>query len=155
MTSNPVFGNPMVVAIFVYMKKWLSVALLVVLLGSCSKDETNDIAQYYVDFTLYLNEPSCVDLTVVGGWMYVNAGTKGIIIYRKSTTEFAASERNCTYDPTANCSIVEVLSGISAIDSCCTSRFSIFDGSVINGPATKPLYQYRTLFDGNALRIYN
>jgi len=87
--------------------------------------------------------------------MYVNAGTKGIIIYRKSTTEFTASERNCTYDPNASCSIVEVLSGISAIDSCCTSRFSIFDGSVINGPATKPLYQYRTLFDGNALRVYN
>lgn len=143
------------VTIFDSMKRMLTIALSAMLLLGCSKDQTNDIAQYYVDFTLYLNEPSCVDLTVVGGWMYVNAGTKGIIVYRKSTTEFTASERNCTYDPTASCSIVEVLSGISAIDSCCTSRFSIFDGSVLNGPATKPLYQYRTLFDGNALRIYN
>jgi Rieske Fe-S protein len=50
---------------------------------------------------------------------------------------------------------IQVISGISAIDSCCNSRFSIIDGSVINGPATRPLYQYRTLFDGNALRIYN
>ncbi|MFM7054470.1 MAG: hypothetical protein ACKOKB_05935 [Bacteroidota bacterium] len=137
------------------LSKVFILSLLFLFLGSCSKDETNDIAQYYVDFTIYLNEPACVDLTVVGGWMYVNAGTKGVIIYRKSTTEFTASERNCTYDPTASCSIVQVLSGISAIDSCCSSRFSIFDGSVINGPATRPLYQYKTLYDGNALRVYN
>ena len=141
---------------YIYIMKRLIPLVLFLLLGNaCSKDETNDIAQYYVDFTIYLNEPSCVDLTVVGGWMYVNAGTKGGIIYRKSTTEFTASERNCTFDPTASCSIVQVLSGISAVDSCCSSRFSIFDGSVINGPATRPLYQYKTLFDGNALRVYN
>jgi nitrite reductase/ring-hydroxylating ferredoxin subunit len=137
------------------MKRLIPLVLILLLGNACSKDETNDIAQYYVDFTIYLNEPSCVDLTVVGGWMYVNAGTKGVIIYRKSTTEFTASERNCTFDPTASCSIVQVLSGISAVDSCCSSRFSIFDGSVINGPATRPLYQYKTLFDGNALRVYN
>jgi len=137
------------------MKRLIPLVLFLLLSNACSKDETNDIAQYYVDFTIYLNEPSCVDLTVVGGWMYVNAGTKGVIIYRKSTTEFTASERNCTFDPTASCSIVQVLSGISAVDSCCSSRFSIFDGSVINGPATRPLYQYKTLFDGNALRVYN
>jgi nitrite reductase/ring-hydroxylating ferredoxin subunit len=137
------------------MKRLIPLVLFLLLGNACSKDETNDIAQYYVDFTIYLNEPSSVPLTVVGGWMYVNAGTKGIILYRRSSTEFTASERNCTYDPNASCSIVQVLSGISAIDSCCSSRFSIFDGSVINGPATRPLYQYKTLFDGNALRVYN
>lgn len=137
------------------MKRLIPLVLFLLLGNACDKDETNDIAQYYVDFTIYLNEPANVPLTVVGGWMYVNAGTKGIILYRRSTNEFTASERNCTYDPTASCAIVQVLSGISAIDSCCSSRFSIFDGSVINGPATRPLYQYKTLFNGNALRVYN
>jgi len=126
-----------------------------IILPSCKKDDKNDIAQYYVDFTLYINEPSNIALNAVGGWVYVAAGTKGIIIYRRSQVEFTALERNCTFDPTASCSIVEVLSGISAIDSCCTSRFSIYDGSVINGPATQPLYQYRTTFDGVALRVFN
>jgi nitrite reductase/ring-hydroxylating ferredoxin subunit len=123
--------------------------------SSCKKDDTDDIAQYYVDFTIFINEPAYINLNAVGGWMYINAGTKGIIIYRRSQTEFTALERNCTYDPNAACSLVEVLSGISAVDSCCTSRFSIFDGSVINGPATRPLYQYRTTFDGVALRVFN
>ena len=123
--------------------------------SSCKKDDTEDIAQYYVDFTIFINEPAYINLNAIGGWMYINAGTKGIIIYRRSQTEFTALERNCTYDPNASCSIVEVLSGISAIDSCCTSRFSIFDGSVMNGPATRPLYQYRTTFDGVALRVFN
>ncbi len=122
---------------------------------SCKKDNTNDIAQNYVDFNLYVNEPSNIALNAVGGWEYVNAGTKGIIIYRRSQTEFTALERNCTFDPNASCSIVQVLSGISAIDSCCNSRFSIYDGSVINGPATQPLYQYKTFFDGVILRVYN
>jgi nitrite reductase/ring-hydroxylating ferredoxin subunit len=123
--------------------------------SSCKKDDTDDIAQYYVDFTIFINEPAYINLNAIGGWMYINAGTKGIIIYRRTQTEFTALERNCTYDPNASCSIIEVLSGISAIDSCCTSRFSIFDGSVINGPATRPLYQYRTTFDGIALRVFN
>ncbi len=123
--------------------------------SACKKDDNHDVAQYYVDFTLYLNQPSNIALNAVGGWLYVAAGTKGIIIYRRSQTEFTALERNCTFDPNASCSIVEVVGGITSIDSCCTSRFSIYDGSVLNGPATQPLYQYNTYFDGVALRVYN
>ena len=141
------------------MKKMKPILLLLIISGilfhACKKDESADVAQNYVDFTLYINEPSNVALNAVGGWVYVNAGTKGIIIYRRSQVEFTALERNCTYDPNAACSIVEVLSGISSIDSCCNSRFSIYDGSVINGPATTPLYQYNTTFDGVALRVFN
>jgi len=123
--------------------------------NSCKKEGDDDIAQNHVDYYLYLNEPSNINLNAVGGWMYVPAGTKGIIVYRRSDSDFTALERNCTYDPNTSCSIVEVLSGISSIDSCCSSRFSIYDGSVINGPATHPLYQYNTYFDGSTLRIYN
>lgn len=127
----------------------------VFLISSCKKDDNNDIAQYYVDFTLYLNEPSNIALNAVGGWVYVNEGTKGIIVYRRSLSEFTALERNCPYDPTAACSIVQIVSGITAIDSCCSSRFSIYDGSVINGPATKSMYQYKTYYDGVILRVFN
>lgn len=128
---------------------------LIIVIAACKKDNTNDIAQNYVDYYLYINEPSNIALNAVGGWMYIPAGTKGIIVYRRSQTEFTALERNCTYDPNAPCSLVKVLSGISAIDSCCNSRFSIYDGSVINGPATQPLYQYNTTFDGSTLHIFN
>ena len=129
------------------------VSLLII--SACKKDENPDVAQNYVDYNLYINEPANIALNAVGGWMYINAGTKGIIVYRRSDQEFTALERNCTYDPNAPCSIVQVTSGISSIDSCCTSKFSIYDGSVLNGPATQPLYQYNTHFDGSTLRIYN
>jgi len=134
---------------------FLTIALTAFVFSSCKKDNTNDVAQYNVNFTLYLNEPSNIALNSVGGWLYVAEGTKGIIIYRRSISEFTALERNCTYDPSSSCSIVQVVSGITAIDSCCTSRFSIYDGSVINGPASRALYQYQTYFDGSALRVYN
>lgn len=127
---------------------------VLLLIGSCKKDN-NDVAQNRVDYYLYINEPSNIALNAIGGWLYIPAGTKGIIVYRRAQNEFTALERNCTYDPNAACSLVKVLSGISAIDSCCSSRFSIFDGSVINGPATQPLYTYNTTFDGVTLRIFN
>ncbi len=133
----------------------LILGLTALIFHACKKDESPDVAQNYVDFTLYLSEPSNISLNAVGGWAYVNAGTKGIIIYRRSQVDFTALERNCTYDPNAACSIVDVLTGISSIDSCCSSRFSIYDGSVINGPATQPLYQYNTYYDGVALRVFN
>jgi nitrite reductase/ring-hydroxylating ferredoxin subunit len=129
--------------------------VLMLAVTSCKKDDSNDIAREPVDFYLYLSDPLNIALNAVGGWVYVNAGTKGIIVYRRSQVDFTALERNCSFDPAASCSLVEVTAGITAIDSCCTSRFSIYDGSVINGPANKPLYTYNTFFDGVTLRIYN
>jgi nitrite reductase/ring-hydroxylating ferredoxin subunit len=124
--------------------------------AGCKKDDANDVAQYPVDFYLYLNEPSNFALNAVGGYLYLGGGTKGIIIYRKTQTEFNAIERNCTYDPGENCSLVEVQSGITAIDSCCGSKFSIYDGSIITGPAAQPLYFYYTSYDpaSNSLHVY-
>ncbi len=146
MTHSPRFA--LLISIFFLM-------FTAVIFSACKKDDKDDVAQNYVDYYLYINEPSNIQLNAVGGWKYIPAGTKGIIVYRRSQTEFAAFERNCTFDPNVPASLVKVLSGISAIDSVCMSRFSIYDGSVINGPATQPLYQYQTFFDGTTLRIYN
>ncbi len=143
----------------IVIKRFLLSSLLLILMGltvnSCSKDDSNDIAREPVDFYLYLSDPLNISLNAVGGWVYVNAGTKGVIVYRRSQVDFTALERNCSFDPMAACSQVEITAGIIAIDSCCTSRFSIYDGSVINGPANRPLYTYRTYFDGVTLRVYN
>ena len=69
-----------------------------------------------------------------------------------------AYDRNCTYhssDP-APCATVYVdSSNIIAVDSCCHSQFSMYDGTVLQTPATLPLKSYHTTFDGNVLHIYN
>ena len=125
-------------------------------LGSCKKDKkSSEIAKLPVDFYLYLNDPSNVALNAVGGWLYVNAGTKGVIVYRQTIDAFVSLERNCPYDPNESCSIIEIYSGISSIDSCCKSQFSIYDGSIINGPASQSLYRYQSILNGNVLHVYD
>ncbi len=111
----------------------------------------------YVDIYIYVNTPEFFPLTTIGGWIYKTGGTKGIIIYRKSQSEFAALERSCPYDGVNKTNaLVKVQSdNISAKDSICGSKFYITDGSVTTGPATYPLGAYHTTFDGNALHIFN
>ena len=89
-----------------------------------------------------------------------NAGIKGILIYRASTTQFYAYERSCTYDGTtvANAKVSASNGSFTAKDNICGSMFVIGDGtgSVSHGPATFALKQYVTSFDGtNILHITN
>lgn len=122
----------------------------------CKKDNNNNIPNTAVDIYLYTSNPSFIDVSVVGGWVYITGGVRGILIYRKSTTEFMAYDRNCTYQPDQPCATVVMESNnIAATDTCCHSRFSIYDGSVFNGPAGLPLKSYSTTYDGNVLHIYN
>lgn len=105
---------------------------------------------------MYASSPSFVALNAVGGWLYVAGGAKGILIYRKSNSEFMAYDRNCTYQPSDACAQVEVdSSNLIARDSCCGSEFLITDGTVLKSPAALPLKQYQTTFDGNTLHIFN
>ena len=124
----------------------------------CNKNSQNNksgVPSGYVDATVYItSNPS---LNVPTGWAYVNGGVKGILLYRKSASEFMAYERNCTYLPSNFCSIINGdPGGIFAIDTCCTSKFLMSDGSVNKGPATIPLTRYQTTFDGsNTIHIFN
>jgi nitrite reductase/ring-hydroxylating ferredoxin subunit len=133
--------------------------LLVIFLPflACKKDKNEDVRSGGVNEYLNLNEPTYLDLNVPGNYVYYPAGTRGIIVYRRSTTEFIAYERSCPYDPQKSTGLVTVETTFtSAADSTCGSRFSIYDGSIINGPTTQSLSQYRTeMLSGNILHIFN
>ena len=131
-------------------------AILVSGVISCKKDTHSNIPNTAVDIYLYANNPSFINLTTVGGWVYISGGVRGILVYRKSNTDFMAYDRNCTYQSSDPCATVVVdASNIIATDTCCHSKFSIFDGNVTQGPATLALKAYNTSFDGNVLHIYN
>jgi len=131
--------------------------LVLLIVFSCRKNEDlipNVSVNEYID----LNLPSYSNLNAVNNWIYYSAGAKGLIIFRKSTTEFVAYERACTYDPNTSGAVVYMLpNGIDAKDSICGSKFFIFDGSIINGPASRPLQQYRCTYNisANQLHVYN
>jgi nitrite reductase/ring-hydroxylating ferredoxin subunit len=139
------------------MKNWYYILLILIAFLGCSKDEEDgNIPLVRVDLTIYTNDPAFNVISVPGTWTYVNGGSRGIIIYRVSNNEFKAYDRHCTYDSGNSCALVSVeATNITAIDNCCGSQFLLTDGSVIKNPASLPLKQYQTSFDGAVLRVYN
>jgi Rieske Fe-S protein len=138
------------------MNKLLFLIITSFVFAGCKKDDDNYVPNTPVDIYLYTNNPSFINVSTIGGWVYVTGGIRGILIYRKSSTEFMTYDRNCTYQSSQPCATVVVdNTNIAAIDTCCHSRFSLYDGSVYQGPASAPLKAYNNTFDGNVLHIYN
>jgi len=65
---------------------------LILVIGSCSKDETKQppIPEVVVNFYINPNSTEYLELNAPGGWIYVTGGYRGILIYRLSLTEFLA-----------------------------------------------------------------
>ncbi len=138
----------------IYFSFLLSIILAVI--PQCKKDVEDEIPYAYVNFYINLNSTQYIELNNIGSYAYLTGGVRGIIIYRRSVEEFKAFERNCPYQPYNTCADIRVdPSGIMAVDSCCGSQFLLLDGSIIKGPATRLLKQYRTNFDGTTLHVYN
>ncbi|TXC78815.1 Rieske (2Fe-2S) protein [Luteibaculum oceani] len=129
--------------------------LLFLFLLACKKEENNFIPVPAVDFTVNINNPQYINLKSTGGWVYVSGGSKGIILYRSSEENINAFDRHATYQPDNNCRVMVDSSDIAAIDTCSNSRYLLSSGNPISGPATLPLYQYETTFNGDVLRVFN
>ena len=141
------------------MKNFLKIFLLSVILFSaadCKKSNYNNVPLTAVDIYITVSNPSYISLSTIGGYLYLTGGVRGILVYRKTTTEFMAYDRNCTYQSSQPCATVVVdATHILAVDTCCHSKFQLYDGSVTNGPAVTPLKAYNTTFDGSTLHIFN
>jgi len=125
-------------------------------LSTCNDPVPGDgIPLVLVNETINLNNYQYQALGVVGGFVYLKAGVRGIIIYRSSPNEYLAIEQNCTFQPMDPCADVSVdKSTLFLIDTCCGSTFD-FNGFPTGGPATLPLRQYRTSLNQNFLTITN
>ncbi len=142
--------------------KIASLVMMIILAVSCKKkttqtDPNNGVPYTPVNVTIYPNDPLYFKIQTPGGWIYFNnAGVNGIIIYRKTTTEFVTLERTSTYYPNDAAAIAKVQSdNFTLKDTVSGSKWQIVDGAVINGPATYALRRYQNTYDGNALKIYN
>lgn len=128
---------------------------------ACRKKDTgnvnnNPVPSVPVQITLYPNDPLMFKLQAIGGWMYVNGGVNGLVVYRKSNEEFVAVERTSSQLPdNAKARVIVLSDNFTLEDTISKSNWRIFDGTVTKGPATWPLRLYATNFDGNALRINN
>ena len=131
------------------------------MLVACKKDNINQqlgIPYVNVDRYILLNDPNSLSLNAVGGFLYVNAGSRGILVYHRAYEEYVAFDRHCTYNTSDACGKVTLDSSSNVIlnCACCASKFSIIDGSVLNGPAINSLLQYQAQISGpGTLHIYN
>ena len=124
--------------------------------SNCSKNNPNTvIPNVYVDVQININEPSSFNLQPIGGYLYHIGGANGLLVYRVSLDEFKCFDRQSTYEPENWCNVDVDSTGFYLNDTCSNSQFSIFDGTVTKGPATIPLKQYQTTFDGTFITITN
>lgn len=136
--------------------KLLPVVFFLFTAVKCSKNQTDyGIPLVYVERQINVNNPAFFNLSVVGGWEYVAGGSRGILVYRSGPSQFNAYDRHSTYEIDNNCRVEVDSTNISAVDPCSGSRWSIIDGSVLEGPAAMPLKPYATRFDGTFLYISN
>lgn len=125
--------------------------------SSCNKNRRHPVPSIPFDITININLPSYSNLTGVGGYAYVQGGSKGIIVYRRSTYEFVAFDRHSpANDGTCEDPLVTNDDNFLQMDDLCTgATFSLYDGSPLSG-SDFGLRMYVTAFDGNSdLRIYN
>ncbi|MEN9995049.1 MAG: hypothetical protein RL762_1706 [Bacteroidota bacterium] len=141
------------------MKQLLILCLGFLLLSAkCNNQNQHPVPFVPVDVTIDIQLPSYSDLQGVGGWTYLNGGSRGIIVYRKGIDEFVAFDRHSPADPDGSCPLPlypDAQNFLQLKDSCNNAVFSLYDGSPVSN-SIYGLRQYATQFNGNnLLRVYN
>lgn len=140
--------------------RYIFVILLLGLTGiQCEREKQVPVPYVYVNYTVYLSNPSNANLRVPGGYIILpDEGNLGIILYRRTLgndDDFVAFDLTCSNEPLENCKLSLDESGFYLVCPCCRSEFSVYDGLVAKGIAKWPLLQYQTSIVGSTVRIYN
>ncbi len=134
----------------------LFLLLLLPVWHGCKKDGQERVPNIYVNFTIDITSGLYSELQMIGGWVYVTGGWRGIVLYRNSMEEIVALDRTSTYKPESMGTQVVVEPGAPiAADTINGMRYLLMDGSVLEGPVNIPLKRYGTTFDGIILHVYN
>jgi len=136
--------------------KKINSSLLLLMLAVSGYSQADDAIPFaaFSEITTNLTFPEYRPLKSDGGFIEIDGGVRGILVYRVDPTTYIAYERNCPYRATEACARVDVdISKIFLIDRCCGSNFNFADGYPTNGPASRPLRRYRTSLTGSTLTI--
>jgi hypothetical protein len=137
------------------MKKLVYLLSFSLLIASCTPKE-DYIQNVHVDIRIDLNLPEYSDLSAAGNSIFINGGVEGIIIYHGVGNDYKVYDRNCSYEPSLACSVIDSVNAGIAYCGCCTSAFLLSnDASVLNSPALLPLKQYHWSLSGSIMRIRN
>ena len=128
------------------------------MITSCNKNSNHPVPNIPFDITINMTLPSYSALNGVGGYAFVNGGSKGIIVYRRGIDDFVAFDRHSPADIAGSCTqplTPDDDNFLVLIDSCNNASFSLYDGSPILN-SDFGLRMYATAWNGNeSLRIFN
>lgn len=131
-------------------------ALYILLLLSCAKDDGTYIPDVYVNYSVPVNDPSISALNSPGGAVVINGhGVAGIIIYRRADNVYMAYDRCSSVNPQNKCAVNLDNPSLTVTDPCSGAKFSLFDGTPVKAPATKNLKQYQVTANSLYLMVTN
>jgi hypothetical protein len=141
----------------------LTLVLSLFICLSCKKKKNAQQQQNYpipytpVNLTIYPNDATNFSLQAIGGWKYITGyGIQGLIIYRKTQTDFLAIERASPENPSVAASALKVQSdNFTLRDTVKNCKWQIVDGAPMNSTSKWQLRLYGTSYDGNVLRVTN
>lgn len=136
---------------------------IILLLGvfaiSCGKDNGDRIPDVPVNLVIPKNDPRLSRLNAFGGAVAINGhGVAGIILYKRlSGGRIVAYDRCSSVNPIQKCQLRIDDPTITATDTCNVNRvrFSLEDGTRIEGEGGRPLKQYSVIDDGNIISVIN
>lgn len=140
----------------IIVRKIFTIALCVAILSSlgCSDEFVDSEIPPATFSDIFVNLDLHQELSFDGGYILLDEGVRGIILYRVNGSTYNAFERNCSYLPYEASSTVEVHStNFSLHDPSCKSSFSLQDGRPTGGPARLPLRRYTISRNGRSLTI--
>lgn len=145
-------------------------------LVTCNKDKVNPVnaVPVYLDFNINyeLSELSYNQVAEIipyedgngllvlpsGVVHYINQPVfgNGLFLYKVSIYDYRVYDRSCTYGHDENCSLSLMSpTGFYGECPCCNSRFELFGGTVVKGPAALGLYAYSAEVYGDVLYLRN
>lgn len=153
------------------MKKTFSIISFFILLtfsllnvNSCGsrEDTVSCFPNSPISLSLNLNLPDYFILTQIGNWKYINvtgSGTRGLIIYRRSNTQFQIYDRNAPHLCPDNDTTLEVKDNIYIFCPKDNTKWNITNGQPENGSPTSLPPKTYTLYNfdptNNILTISN
>ncbi|HEY4327968.1 MAG TPA: hypothetical protein VGN20_28550 [Mucilaginibacter sp.] len=137
------------------MRKILVLVVVALTFFSCGKsgDVVPNVA---VNFQAPLTDPRLSPLNVPGGAVLVNGyGVAGLILYHEADNSYAAYDRCSSYMPQNHCAVTLDAGNFTVTDPCSGSKFALFDGSPVKGPATHSLKMYNVNVSNYEIYVSN
>ena len=136
-------------------KKNILVYLLILLLFSCENYSIlnpcfeNSIAPVSLD----LNNPQLNGVLTPTGYVEINAGLQGLILFNGATFGYKAFDRKC---PNFDCNTPMSFDGLYLICSCDNNKYSILTGEPsAENNSNCSAREYTVTVNGTSLRISN